>query len=95
MTLQLENDMENYMRWKMMGGFIRLKKGVVPHIFDCQSFGETKSLSRRRIRCGRRKREKVDVKLNKDASYKAMPLEWVDCGAGDLSNNSECLPEAN
>ncbi|XP_046386795.1 uncharacterized protein LOC124156340 isoform X2 [Ischnura elegans] len=33
----LKEDAENYMRWKMMGGQIRLKKGVVPHIFKCQS----------------------------------------------------------
>lgn len=83
------------MRWKMMGGCVRLKKDVVPHIFDCQSFGETKSLSKRRIRFGRRKREKVDVEPNKDASDKAInvaPIEWVDCGAVDSSDN-KCLPE--
>uniref|UniRef100_A0AAR5QHX5 THAP-type domain-containing protein n=1 Tax=Dendroctonus ponderosae TaxID=77166 RepID=A0AAR5QHX5_DENPD len=32
----LEQDMENYVRFKLMGGKILLKTGVIPHIFDCQ-----------------------------------------------------------
>lgn len=83
--------MENYMRWKMMGGSIRLKRDVVPHIFDCQNFGETKSFSRRRVRVGRKKREE----LNKDSSARApiVPIEWVDCGALDLSDSDKKLSE--
>lgn len=34
--LQLEEDMENYIRFKLMGGQIKMKNNVVPHIFDCQ-----------------------------------------------------------
>lgn len=33
---KLEQDMENYMEWKMMGVQKRMKKNVVPHIFVCQ-----------------------------------------------------------
>ncbi|KAG8178369.1 hypothetical protein JTE90_027237 [Oedothorax gibbosus] len=33
----LEKDMENYIRYKLMGGRIFLKKGVLPHRFDCQT----------------------------------------------------------
>ncbi|KAJ8946577.1 hypothetical protein NQ318_008307 [Aromia moschata] len=32
----LEEDMENYMRFKLMGGIKKIKPSVVPHIFDCQ-----------------------------------------------------------
>ncbi|XP_054720575.1 uncharacterized protein LOC129230199 [Uloborus diversus] len=32
----LESDAENYMRHKLQGGRLYLKKGVIPHIFDCQ-----------------------------------------------------------
>lgn len=33
---QLKEDMENYVRYKLMGGAILMKPEVVPHIFDCQ-----------------------------------------------------------
>ncbi|KAJ2952578.1 hypothetical protein O0L34_g6901 [Tuta absoluta] len=32
----VENDMENYIRFKLVGGRIQLKKGVVPHKLQCQ-----------------------------------------------------------
>ncbi|KAG5895893.1 hypothetical protein JTB14_000507 [Gonioctena quinquepunctata] len=32
----LENDMENYLRWKMMGGYKFMKPDAVPHKFECQ-----------------------------------------------------------
>ncbi|KAF5296098.1 hypothetical protein FQA39_LY02732 [Lamprigera yunnana] len=33
----LEEDMDNYMRFKLMGGIKKMKQCVVPHIFDCQT----------------------------------------------------------
>ncbi|KAF5298721.1 hypothetical protein FQR65_LT09590 [Abscondita terminalis] len=33
---KLEEDMENYIRHKLIGGKIILKSGVIPHLFDCQ-----------------------------------------------------------
>ncbi|KAJ8911569.1 hypothetical protein NQ315_007951, partial [Exocentrus adspersus] len=33
---QLETDMENFIKWKMMGGPKIIKKEVVPHKFECQ-----------------------------------------------------------
>ncbi|KAJ8932572.1 hypothetical protein NQ318_007621, partial [Aromia moschata] len=32
----LEADMENYIRYKLIGGKMILKADVVPHLFDCQ-----------------------------------------------------------
>ncbi|KAK4882332.1 hypothetical protein RN001_005651 [Aquatica leii] len=32
----LEEDIENYIRFKLLGGNIFLKSGVILHIFDCQ-----------------------------------------------------------
>lgn len=34
--LQLPEDMENYIKFKLMGGLKKMKPNVVPHIFDCQ-----------------------------------------------------------
>lgn len=48
---QLEKDVENFMRWKMMGGPIMLKKEAVPHIFDCQ---HTSNIKSKRPRAGKR-----------------------------------------
>lgn len=28
--------MENFMKFKMVGGNMKIKRNVVPHIFDCQ-----------------------------------------------------------
>lgn len=28
--------MDNYVRFTLMGGFIKMKRDVVPHIFNCQ-----------------------------------------------------------
>lgn len=33
---QLEDDMENYRYYTMMGGPIKIKAGVTPHKFECQ-----------------------------------------------------------
>ncbi|CAG9834461.1 unnamed protein product [Diabrotica balteata] len=35
-TGKLENDMENYIKFKLMGGQKKMKLNVVPHIFNCQ-----------------------------------------------------------
>ncbi|KAK9876433.1 hypothetical protein WA026_012746 [Henosepilachna vigintioctopunctata] len=32
----IENDMENYIEYKLVGGKLQLKKGIVPHKFTCQ-----------------------------------------------------------
>lgn len=32
----VEEDMENYIKHKLVGGKVKLKKGVLPHKFDCQ-----------------------------------------------------------
>ncbi|CAK1590699.1 unnamed protein product [Parnassius mnemosyne] len=32
----LEEDMENYVKFKLLGGKLKLKKGVLPHKFECQ-----------------------------------------------------------
>ncbi|VVD05430.1 unnamed protein product [Leptidea sinapis] len=33
----IESDMENYMKYKLLGGRKKLKEGVVPHKFECQN----------------------------------------------------------
>lgn len=36
MLLQLENDTENLIKYKLVGGTLKLKAEVCPHKFDCQ-----------------------------------------------------------
>ncbi|XP_011859108.1 PREDICTED: uncharacterized protein LOC105556620 [Vollenhovia emeryi] len=45
----LKEDMENYIRFTMMGGPIILKKDVVPHIFDCHPQRNTARSSKPRF----------------------------------------------
>ncbi|RVE40127.1 hypothetical protein evm_015223, partial [Chilo suppressalis] len=33
----VENDMDNYVKFKLVGGKLKLKKGVLPHKFACQN----------------------------------------------------------
>ena len=42
LKLQLEEDVENYTRLKMIGGRLLLKKGVLPHKFQCQGKHEAR-----------------------------------------------------
>ncbi|KAF5283128.1 hypothetical protein FQR65_LT14057 [Abscondita terminalis] len=52
----LENDMENYVRWKLMGGIKVMKETSIPHKFDCQQdrkrafSGSPRQLSVKRMR---------------------------------------------
>lgn len=78
-----------------MGGSIKLKKGVVPHKFDCHQINKTPSSAKRRVRVGRKR--KVCTEPNMDttgatSTATTAPIEWVDCGAASLSD-TECIPE--
>lgn len=33
--------MENYLHWQLMGGKMRLRRDIVPHIFECQCLSRT------------------------------------------------------
>lgn len=72
-----------------MGGNIKLKKGVLPHKFDCQRLDKAPSSTKHKIRFGRKK--KVDMNQNMDTTDESStapltPIEWVDCGAASLSD---------
>ena len=45
-VFQLENDVANYLKLKMMGGKILMKKDVIPHKFTCQE-GRFKAIPQR------------------------------------------------
>lgn len=57
--LQLEHDMENYVKWKLMGGKKFLKKNVIPHKFDCQVDRNRKFSSVPRESTIKRKRKEI------------------------------------
>ncbi|KAL4714501.1 hypothetical protein ACJJTC_017564 [Scirpophaga incertulas] len=78
---EIEKDLENFMRWKMMGGPIRLKTGIVPHIFDCQRRPLRKSVKARRNTA-----KAKHIRNNQEALNTPQPsaspsnIEYVDCG---------------
>lgn len=74
-----------------MGGSIKIKKDVVPHIFECQRGCSTKLFSKRKIKVGKKKCDKVKVEQEEEPSSLA-PIEWVDCGTTFLSD-VEYVPE--
>lgn len=61
--MQLPNDLENYIRYKLTGGPRKkyVKEGVLPHIFDCQPYRKTATndnsykLQRDRLKCNQKK----------------------------------------
>ncbi|CAL1264106.1 unnamed protein product [Larinioides sclopetarius] len=59
-SIQLEKDLRNYMRYKLQGGSIFIKKGVVPHIFKCQT---SHSSTPKRPKRQKRKRRGVVARL--------------------------------
>lgn len=55
LLFQLDTDMENYMQWKMMGGHVRLRKLVLPHIYKCQQSGSESNKPERGAAAKRRR----------------------------------------
>lgn len=64
---QLENAID--MEWKLMERNARLKKVLVPHIFDRQN--TTMNLT---------KSDNIRKLLATNDSYQTNPVEWIDCG---------------
>lgn len=55
--------MENYLRHKFLGGNIMIKKGVVPHKFDCQPDRNLTGVGKERATSVRRQRKKLVEEL--------------------------------
>ncbi|KAK4878062.1 hypothetical protein RN001_010568 [Aquatica leii] len=76
-----EKDAENYIRVKLMGGFIRIKPDVVPHMFECQKG--------RKIPTSKRKRLAVELPSSLDepstSSSSIGQIVWIP----ESSNNVE------
>ncbi|XP_056636272.1 uncharacterized protein LOC130444923 isoform X1 [Diorhabda sublineata] len=98
---KLENDLENYMEWKLMGGNCRLKKEVVPHIFKCQLSSIIKP---ERNNAPKRPRNDILQTLETPVDVQvsiSTQIEWVDCGNTDVkfnpleSSNGEEIPIGN
>ncbi|CAH1991873.1 unnamed protein product [Acanthoscelides obtectus] len=78
----LEADAENYIRYKLVGGRMTLKSGVVPHIFRCQK--RTKHSKSRSVLEKLCRKEIISTLLNETEN----PIEFVSCN-NDSSNDSE------
>ncbi|RVE50990.1 hypothetical protein evm_004399 [Chilo suppressalis] len=82
----LEEDMENYVKFKLVGGRLKLKKGVLPHKFECQKHQEKKI-----DRMGFKKRQDIEYferVLSKDIGHEDLLLhsiEVVECENQDLN----------
>ncbi|GBM33466.1 hypothetical protein AVEN_55788-1 [Araneus ventricosus] len=81
----LEKDMRNYMRYKLQGGSVFIKKGVVPHIFKCQTSLPSTPKKRKR-----EKRKRLDVGAG---SMDAQPTASTSAAANlDVESNALDLP---
>lgn len=88
--LQLEMDMENYIKYKMVGGQMKLKEGVTPHKFVCQRTEERNPVERP----GYKKRQQIEYferVLNPDICHENLipQEEFVPCEATDLNNRTD------
>lgn len=72
--------MENYVKFKLVGGRLKLKKGVLPHKFECQ-----KPQKKKIVRLGSKKRQDIEYferVLSKDIEHEDLLLhsiEVVEC----------------
>lgn len=74
--------MENYMQWKMMGGNVRLRKGVLPHIYKCQQSGSESIKPKRGAAAKRRRLETLQNIESSNLTHTSASGEWVDCSSG-------------
>ncbi|XP_011859599.1 PREDICTED: uncharacterized protein LOC105557065 [Vollenhovia emeryi] len=56
----IKDDMENYVRFMLMGGPVKLKLNVVPHIFNCQPDRE-RAASRQLRPVAEKRRHKAEI----------------------------------
>jgi len=63
LILQLKKDMDNYIRYCIIGAPVKLKKDVIPHTFDCQPHRVKKlnNFSRPAYKNLNRKREIAEI----------------------------------
>nr|XP_034194773.1 uncharacterized protein LOC117610999 [Osmia lignaria] len=84
----LQEDMENYTRYRLMGGSIRMKQGVVPHIFDCHPGRNTAKSSEPRPGFVKLNRKRTVAEMLADENC---PPNF-DTDAGPSSKQVEYLP---
>ncbi|KAH1012819.1 hypothetical protein HUJ05_011905 [Dendroctonus ponderosae] len=85
----LEQDMENYVRFKLMGGKILLKTGVIPHIFDCQQDRKrAASAPERSLSLKRERKRLVEEAFCSDQPQEALSSDQPS------TNSVEVEPEA-
>ncbi|KAL0808566.1 hypothetical protein ABMA28_013010 [Loxostege sticticalis] len=67
----LEEDMESYIKFKLAGGKLILKKGVTPHKFECQKFTKNEI----EVPCFKKRRKNVEHE-----NLSPSVPEFHDCG---------------
>ncbi|XP_045467023.1 uncharacterized protein LOC123675629 isoform X3 [Harmonia axyridis] len=89
----IEKDMKNHVKFKLVGGRVKLKKGTVPHKFKCQEEGDDRSDPR----LENMKVEIEDTELLEphtefvQASYQSsIRMEDVDTSSSDFPRNDNC-----
>ncbi|KAJ8983278.1 hypothetical protein NQ317_010528 [Molorchus minor] len=100
--MEFEEDMENYMYFKLMKNVpIKLKPGVIPHIFDCQKKRQTThKTSPQKAFFRRQRRRELTVRNNVKLRIRQVPkrlfLEGNDVVRGTFDNlRKENLPNCN
>lgn len=95
--LQVENDTENLVKYKLVGGTLKLKTEVCPHKFHCQKV--VKPVRERGAYEKRRRAEYFENLLKNDvpSSSSCQPFEVIECDSiatdEDLNVPEDPLPE--
>ncbi|KAJ8733402.1 hypothetical protein PYW08_001700 [Mythimna loreyi] len=78
----IETDMKDYKKYKMLGGKLRLKQGVVPHKFACQQMKKDIILIKLPVNKKQKQIELFEKALNtkiKPENITEVPVEFIKC----------------
>nr|XP_026487263.1 uncharacterized protein LOC113394240 [Vanessa tameamea] len=88
----IENDMENYMKFKLYGvSKLVLKKGIIPHKFACQNYMTVTDIPREQLNSSSL-HIKEEVVSDSDSATLSCNSDTISC-ASDLDNWLQEVPE--
>ena len=87
--------MANYPKFKLMGGQLKLKKGVLPHKFDCQKNTKVTVLVELSAYKKQKQIQTFERVLNKNISpenVSEVPIEFIKCEPSVSNDATETDP---
>lgn len=94
-TLQVENDTENLIKYRLVGGTLKLKVNVYPHKFDCQGKPKKEKEAYEK-RCRIEYNENLltqQVPSNSNQLYLFQSFEMIECNKIESNDTGDPLPE--